>query len=74
MCCFGVDNTFLTRALDNDLFIPYESPLLEYVPEQFILDPEYRVTRRSIMVMSASTTTSLTLRTATCLCRRRFPI
>jgi len=41
---FGVDNTFLTRALENDLFIPYESPMLEHVPEQFILDDEYRVT------------------------------
>ncbi len=41
---YGVDNTFLTRALDADLFIPYESPLLENVPEEFILDPEHRVT------------------------------
>lgn len=41
---FGVDNTFLTRALENELFLPYESPLLEDVPEQYILDPEHRVT------------------------------
>lgn len=41
---FGVDNTFLTRALDADLFIPYESPLLENVDAEFILDDEYRVT------------------------------
>lgn len=41
---FGIDNTFLSRGLDNDLFVPYESPLLEAVPEEFILDPEHRVT------------------------------
>jgi thiamine transport system substrate-binding protein len=29
---FGVDNTFLSRALDEDLFLPYESPLLASVP------------------------------------------
>lgn len=41
---FGVDNTFLGRALDNDLFTAYESPLLENVPEEFILDAEHHVT------------------------------
>lgn len=41
---FGVDNTFLGRALENDIFIPYSSPLLEFVPEAFVLDPEHRVT------------------------------
>lgn len=41
---FGVDNTFLSRALEADLFIPYESPLLADVPEAFLLDEEYRVT------------------------------
>lgn len=42
---FGVDNTFLSRALEADLFIPYESPLLENVDEQFQLDAgEFRVT------------------------------
>ena len=41
---FGIDNTFLSRALENDLFVPYESPLLEDVPEAFILDAEHRVT------------------------------
>jgi thiamine transport system substrate-binding protein len=41
---FGVDNTFLGRALENDLFEPYQSPLLEDVPAEFILDPDYRVT------------------------------
>lgn len=41
---FGVDNTFLSRALDEDLFVPYESPGLEDVPERFLLDEEHRVT------------------------------
>ena len=41
---FGVDNTFLSRALNAEIFIPYESPLLENVDEQFILDEDYNVT------------------------------
>ncbi len=41
---YGVDNTFLSRALNADLFIPYESPLLEFVDPEFIIDPELRVT------------------------------
>ncbi len=41
---YGVDNTFLTRALEADLFEPYEAPNLVNVPDAFILDPEHRVT------------------------------
>lgn len=42
---YGVDNTFLSRALENELFIPYESPLLADVPEVLQLDKdEFRVT------------------------------
>ncbi|NPV67194.1 MAG: thiamine ABC transporter substrate-binding protein [Anaerolineae bacterium] len=41
---YGLDNTFLTRALDADLFVPYESPLLKDVAEEFILDSQHRVT------------------------------
>jgi thiamine transport system substrate-binding protein len=41
---FGVDNTFLTRALEADIFVPYESPNLANVPERFQLDAEHRVT------------------------------
>jgi len=41
---FGVDNTFLTRALDANLFVPYESPALAHVDPSFVLDPEHRVT------------------------------
>ncbi len=32
---FGVDNTFLSRALDEGVFEEYESPLLEKVPARF---------------------------------------
>lgn len=39
---FGLDNAFLSRALEADLFISYESPLLDQVPDQFILDPSNR--------------------------------
>ncbi len=41
---FGVDNTFLSRALDEELFRPYRSPRLDAVPEDVQLDPEHHVT------------------------------
>lgn len=41
---FGVDNTLLTRALDEGIFVPYESPLLDEVDEAYLLDPQHRVT------------------------------
>ncbi len=37
---YGVDNTFLSRALDAGIFEPYNSPALGNVPEEFHLDPE----------------------------------
>jgi thiamine transport system substrate-binding protein len=40
---FGVDNTFLSRALEAELFMPYESPLLEQIPDELELDPEHRL-------------------------------
>jgi thiamine transport system substrate-binding protein len=39
---YGVDNTFLSRALDEDIFEPYNAPLLSNIPDQFKLDPENR--------------------------------
>lgn len=39
---YGVDNTFLSRALEEEIFEPYESALLAEIPEQFQLDPENR--------------------------------
>ncbi len=41
---FGIDNTFLERALDAKIFERYESPALVDVPESFQLDPLHRVT------------------------------
>jgi thiamine transport system substrate-binding protein len=40
---FGIDNTFLSRALDAGLFAPYASPLLADIPAEFKLDPENRL-------------------------------
>lgn len=41
---YGIDNTFLSRALHANVFEPYESPLLETIPESFQLDPAFNVT------------------------------
>lgn len=38
---YGVDNTFLTRALEGGIFESYQSPLLVQVPEEFQLDSSY---------------------------------
>lgn len=38
---FGVDNTFLSRALDADIFEAYQSPVLSDVPAEFVLDSSY---------------------------------
>ncbi|MFC1878469.1 thiamine ABC transporter substrate binding subunit [Chloroflexota bacterium] len=40
---YGVDNTFLSRALDEGIFEAYESPILEKIDDQFKLDPQNRV-------------------------------
>ena len=39
---FGVDNTFLSRALEADIFEAYDSPALAEVPEEFRFDPSNR--------------------------------
>ncbi len=36
---FGVDNTFLSLALEAAIFDPYQSPALAAIPERFRLDP-----------------------------------
>ncbi len=41
---FGVDNTFLTRALDEGIFERYRSPALADVATDLQLDPKDRVT------------------------------
>lgn len=39
---YGVDNTFLSRALTEDIFEPYASPLLEKIDKTYQLDPQNR--------------------------------
>jgi thiamine transport system substrate-binding protein len=39
---YGVDNTLLSRALEADIFEPYQSPLLEAIPDRLELDDQYR--------------------------------
>ncbi|MFF9911363.1 thiamine ABC transporter substrate binding subunit [Streptomyces sp. NPDC013457] len=41
---FGVDNTLLSRALDNGIFEPYEAKGLDAVAAEAKLDKEHRVT------------------------------
>jgi thiamine transport system substrate-binding protein len=41
---FGIDSTFLTRALAADLFVPYEAAGLDQVDDALLLDDEHRVT------------------------------
>jgi len=41
---FGLDNTFLTRALEEGILVPYESPELAAVPDEYELDPRHRAT------------------------------
>lgn len=41
---FGVDNTFLSRALDEDLFVPYTPRALADVPAEFRIDPTHHAT------------------------------
>jgi thiamine transport system substrate-binding protein len=40
---YGVDNTFLSRALSSGIYQPYASPLLAQISAQFKLDPQNRV-------------------------------
>jgi thiamine transport system substrate-binding protein len=40
---FGVDNTFLSRALEGDILDPYESPALADIPADLKLDPSSRL-------------------------------
>lgn len=40
---FGVDNTFLSRALDAGIFLPYPSPKLAHIPKALQLDPQHRL-------------------------------
>ena len=39
---YGVDNTFLSRALENDIFLPYASPELANIDDSLKLDDQNR--------------------------------
>src|SRR3989304_9243690 len=39
---FGVDNTFLSRTLDADIFEAYQSPALNDIADEFKIDPSNR--------------------------------
>ena len=41
---YGIDNTYLGRALDEEIFDSYESKLLDKVPDRFTLDDTNHVT------------------------------
>ena len=41
---YGVDNTFLSRALEGDIFEVYAAENLASVPDAYQLDPKHRVT------------------------------
>jgi thiamine transport system substrate-binding protein len=41
---FGIDNNLLARALEGDVFEPYEPPALEQVDAELVLDPQHRAT------------------------------
>src|SRR5574340_1384673 len=40
---FGVDNTFLSRALEAGIFEAYDSPALADIPQEFQLDPSHQL-------------------------------
>ncbi|MBN1487284.1 MAG: thiamine ABC transporter substrate-binding protein [Anaerolineae bacterium] len=40
---YGIDNTFLSRALEADIFEPYQAKALNNIPEALRLDAQYRV-------------------------------
>lgn len=41
---FGIDDTFLSRGLDEGIFTPYRSSHLDQIPDELELDPQGRVT------------------------------
>ena len=40
---FGVDNSFLSRALKADIFEPYRSKILKSIPKKYQLDSSFRL-------------------------------
>ncbi|WDP90146.1 MAG: thiamine ABC transporter substrate-binding protein [Desulfobacter sp.] len=40
---YGVDNTFFSRALDEDIFIPYAPKVLANLAPELLMDPKHRL-------------------------------
>ncbi len=40
---YGVDNTFFSRAIAADIFLPYASPMLADIPAALQMDPQHRL-------------------------------
>lgn len=40
---YGVDSTFLSRALDNQIFERYDSPVLSSIPRELVLDETHHL-------------------------------
>ena len=38
---YGIDNTYLSRALDEELFVSYETSEADNIPEEFLVDNAY---------------------------------
>ena len=55
---WGVDNTYLSRAVDAGVFAPYESPALDAIPADLRGSSPTSRRRRSTSATSVSTTTS----------------
>ena len=41
---YGIDNTYLSRSLEEEIFIEYQSPLLENIRAEMHMDRTYHVT------------------------------
>ena len=41
---YGIDNSLLARAINEDIFLPYQSPALTNVNPRYRFDPSYSVT------------------------------
>jgi thiamine transport system substrate-binding protein len=40
---YGIDNTYLSRALDAGIFEPFQSATTDLVPKEFIIEPDHLV-------------------------------
>ena len=66
---YGVDNTFLSRALEADIFEPYQPAGLQAVDAEFPLDGDLSRPAGGLSAMCASITTRPTSPRTTCLSR-----